>query len=279
MLIHIKAAQELKECCRKRDAWQQIIDFANYPEVIPQVDAIRIFEQNPHHVRSEWSITLDGAPFSWIEIAAPQQEQFVINSEAISGDFDTLRGKWKIEDSENEGIKLLYFLEYELGIPVIEENCRDILMAKMQQYITTLVEKQGSRIRKQTSEQRRFKRVPLNRFCSFSIDRRIIEANIQNVSRGGMMINLSKGMLETDPYRQTELQLAAVSSLGRLVFDQYYNAHRIIFQEPLEESDFRSLYTRWADGSDISGETVRIYEVMTAQSSAVSRQYSKMSAG
>ena len=188
MLIHIKAAQELKECCRKRDAWQQIIDFANYPEVIPQVDAIRIFEQNPHHVRSEWSITLDGAPFSWIEIAAPQQEQFVINSEAISGDFDTLRGKWKIEDSENEGIKLLYFLEYKLGIPVIEENCRDILMAKMQQYITTLVEKQGSRIRKQASEQRRFKRIPLNRFCSFSIDRRIIEANIQNVSRGGMMI-------------------------------------------------------------------------------------------
>ncbi|MBN1578773.1 MAG: hypothetical protein JW913_19575 [Chitinispirillaceae bacterium] len=276
---HINAVQELTGYCRKKDAWNHIVDFSSYHKIIPQVDIIRIHEKNARHLRSEWFITLDGAPFSWIEIDTLQEERFFLQSEAVSGDFDILKGDWKIEDRKTGGINLSFSLEYELGIPVIEENCGDILEAKLQRYIDTLVEQQSFRIKENASEGRRFKRIPLNRCCSFVIDGRAIEANILNFSRGGMAINLLKGLLGTDPYRQAELQWEAVSSRGRLVFDQHYNTHHIMFSEPLNEFDFKSLFTRWAEGVSFSDEMIRIYEVMTAPSNGVPRQFTKMSAG
>ncbi|MBN1307636.1 MAG: hypothetical protein JXA18_06955 [Chitinispirillaceae bacterium] len=276
---HITAVKELPGYCRKKDAWNQIVDLAGYSKIIPQVDVIRIHEEHASRLRSEWFITLDGAPFSWIELDTLEEKRFIFQSEAISGDFDTLKGEWKIEDRKSGGICLSYSLEYDLGIPVIEENCGDILKAKLQCFIDTLVEKQSFSIRENSAEGRRFKRVPLNRHCSFIIDGRIVEANILNFSRGGMAINLLKGMLGTAPYRETELHMDAVSSQGRLVFDHHYNTHRVIFSEPLNESDFKSLFAQWAEGVSFSDEMVRIYEVMTAPSSGVPRQFTQMSAG
>ncbi len=270
MLLSIQSTEELRGHCRKQDAWLHIIDFANYPKLIPQVDSVRIIENCSGRMRLEWSITLDGAPFSWIEVVELKPEQYVIQSEAVSGDFDVFKGKWQIEDN-NDGIKLSYFLDYELGIPVIEEHCWNILKSKLQKYIDNLVIQHGSIIQKHSSELRKFRRVSLNRFYSFNIDGRSIEANIINLSRGGMMINLLKGMLGTDPSKKSRMKMGDVSVCGRILFDKQYKAHRILFDEPLDEDDFKSVLTVLTGIPEISDETVKIYEVMTAQQNGVSK--------
>ena len=278
MRIHLNASQELKGCYRKKDAWKQILDFKNYRHLIPEIETIRIHEENASRIRSEWFIMLDGAPFSWIEIATPLEEQYILQSEAMSGDFDTLKGKWNIADGPTEGIKVSYSLEYELGIPVIEENCRDILMAKMQHYIDSLVEKHCLHIGKRATEERRFKRFKLNRPCSFTIGGRTVEADILDVSRGGMRIHLSKGMFGTDPLRQTQLQFATIQSLGRFALDHGYRAHRIVFNEPLDQSQIYSLLSGCTGDAGLR-DAVAIFDVVTSPANGVTHQITSLSAG
>jgi len=274
----IQATQELPGCCRKDDVWNSILDFQNYHTLIPLIDTIRIHEQQPNHLRSEWFITLDGAPFSWIELDALQHELFTLQTEAISGDFDIFRGEWKIEDRKEGGIKLSYFLEFDLGIPVIEENCGDILKVKLQHYIDLLVERHGSRIKANASESRRFDRIPLDRSCSFFVDGRPVEAKLMNLSRGGMAINSAKDMLGAQPQQKVELQFGANATCGHLIFDNYCQNHRIIFQEPFAEFEFRTLFAQWTDRGFLPNETVRFYDIVTALSNGVPRQVSKLSA-
>ncbi len=276
MITNLYSVEELSGCCRKKTAWNIILDFLQYNKIVPQIDTIHILERNSHSLRTEWFVTLDGAPFSWVEIDSLQPEHFSVQSEAICGDFDALMGKWKLEDRTTGGITISYSLDYTLGIPVIEENCGDILKEKMHYYVNTLLKNISSRIKEHSSEERIFKRVPLNRHCSFYVDNRLVEANIVNFSRGGMLIKLVKGMLESNAHQPVEIRFSDILSGGYFIYDSVLHTHRIIFTEPMDESDFKSLFARWMDGSNLSDEIIGIYEVVTAPSAGVPVQYSKV---
>ena len=139
MITSIHTIQDISRFCRKNDIWNLITDFSGYQNIVSQIDAIHIHESVGDILRTEWFITLDGAPFSWIEMDNINQNKFTIRSKAISGDFDVWQGTWRIEDTGRDKIRLCYALDYSLGIPVIEENLSTILQDKLQMYTDTLV--------------------------------------------------------------------------------------------------------------------------------------------
>ncbi len=263
MSISVNSSQHLCGFYRKVRAWNFITDFSIYHKIIPQIESINCHNQKTDLMRTEWFVTLDGAPFSWVELDLLQRERFILSSEAVSGDFDMLRGRWKIEDGKNEGIQLSYTLEYRLGIPVIEENVGEVLKEKMQCYVTSVVNNHCDHLQTGIREERRFKRVGLNRRCPLIINGHEFEAHVMNFSRGGMMVGLGKEFPGTDLLPRSQFQIAGIPMCGNGFFDSYYQAHRITFSEPLQEQNFRSLFETWAEGMILTDDIVKVYEVVT----------------
>ena len=116
---------------RKESAWTIISDFTRFPGLIGSVDKVTTLERNGDAGKSEWFITVDNAPLRWIQIDRFDRKNYEIRFESIDGDFETISGFWKVEDFNNEGIKLRYCVDYSLGIPVIEEVVGEVLKEKM----------------------------------------------------------------------------------------------------------------------------------------------------
>jgi ribosome-associated toxin RatA of RatAB toxin-antitoxin module len=280
-MTSISAVKDLPGCFRKSDAWNQIADFQNYRHIIPHIDAIKILEKNPTSSRTEWFITLDGAPFSWIELDLFVHDQFLVRHEAVNGDFDVFKGEWKIDDGATEGIRLTYSLDFKLGIPVIEENCQDILREKFQLYINSLIEKHSEKLGERAIEERRFKRVAVNRPASLTLDGRRIEAHVLDISLGGMALLLTKGMLEmrSDRPKAAEIKFTTLETRGICHFDENNRIHRIQFAGPLNETDFKAICADLSAGGNSQEDLIKIYEVVTAANGVSIRQSVKSPVG
>lgn len=260
----IKSQYTLPGFCRKKEIWKIITDFSSLSEFVPQINTVRILEKDENTVRTEWYITLDGAPFSWIECNTLDSAGYTVRSESVSGDFDLFKSTWNIEDSKNEKIRLSCSLEYELGIPVIEENLGTILRDKLQKYIDDSVSGTCSKATDGTRDERRFERVKLDNDTSLYINGRTVEVKMRDFSCGGMMIHLKKGMIGTDTCQEVVLQFADVALRGFLHFEPFYRTHRIIFSKPLEKADFDAITDVWKKGHNTAGDMVRIYNIVSA---------------
>lgn len=264
MSVRIQSCKSISGAVRKQTVWQQITNFSQYQRLIPAVDEIRILEQHASEARTEWFMMLDGAPFTWIETDSLHEETYTMQTESISGDFDILRGTWRIEDREQGSIELMYQLEYELGIPVIEVNIGSVLKEKMQQYVDSMVTNHVKNFSNSQHEDRVFKRVLLDRAVPLVIDGRAVEAQVVNICRAGMMVNLIKGMIHVDGQKALTLQLSdTISVYGMVTYDSYYHTHRIKFDNVLSEDEFRSLVAIWNKDITVTDDMVTVYDTVT----------------
>lgn len=265
MSVRIQSCKSISGAIRKQAVWQQITNFSQYQRLIPAVDEIRVLEQHANKARTEWFMMLDGAPFTWIETDSLHEETYTMQTESISGDFDILRGTWRIEDREHGSIELIYQLEYELGIPVIEVNISLVLKEKMQQYVDAMVVNHVKNLSNSQQEDRVFKRVFLDRAVALVIDGRGVEAQVVNICRAGMMVNLIKGMIHADGQSVLTLQLSDTISVACIVaYDPYYHTHRIKFNNILSEDEFRALVALWNKDITITDDMVAVYDTLTS---------------
>jgi len=112
-------------------AWSILSDIKNYKNIMDNVDDIHILERDDEKGVSEWFVTVEEAPLTWKEKDKYDNKNYTFAFESFDGDFDTIRGFWKIEDYDKGGIKIISNIEYDLGIPVLEEVLGSILKEKM----------------------------------------------------------------------------------------------------------------------------------------------------
>ena len=136
---HVSTEATLKGNVRKETAWKLITDFSRYPVFIGNIDDVKILEINDNESKSEWFVTIDGAPLRWIERDLYDKENFNLRFESIEGDFDTINGNWRIENYNHRGIKISFEVDYSLGIPVIEEVLGPVLKQKMKGNIDSMI--------------------------------------------------------------------------------------------------------------------------------------------
>jgi Oligoketide cyclase/lipid transport protein len=222
----------LKGNVRKEFAWQMISDFSRFPGFISSVNKVNILDRNEDVGKSEWFITVENAPLRWTEIDRFDKKNYEIRFESIDGDFETISGYWKVEDFNNEGIKLRYCLDYSLGIPVIEEVVGEVLKEKMKSNIDFMLNAIKAHLDAPKAEDRKHERYPVNACATLQINNVEVKANIDNFSQGGMKFSLS------DPLASNEalLTIDGVQVAADLRFHETHRTiARAIFRSTLSE--------------------------------------------
>jgi ribosome-associated toxin RatA of RatAB toxin-antitoxin module len=228
----ISAEAVLRGNVRKEIAWRTLSDFSGFPGLIGSVDKVTILDRTDDVGKSEWFITVENAPLRWIQIDRFDRKNYEISFESIDGDFETIQGFWKVEDFNNEGIKLRYCVDYSLGIPVIEEVVGDVLKGKMKSTIDCMLIAIKDHLEKQKTEDRKHERYPVNACAILNINNEDFQANVDNFSPGGMKFSLS-GPLAA---HEALLTIDGVQVQADLQFSEpYRTSARAIFRQMLSE--------------------------------------------
>lgn len=228
----ISSEAVLRGNVRKEFAWEIISDFSGFPGLIGSVDKVTVFDRNEELGKSEWFITVENAPLRWTEIDHFDKKQYEIRFESIDGDFDTISGRWKVEDFNNQGIKLSYFVEYSLGIPVIEEVVGEILKEKMKNNIDYMLGAIKARLDVPKAEDRKHERYPVNASAMLQINNVEVKANIDNFSQGGMKFSLSDALSSNEAL----VTIDGVQVTADLRYNEpHRNVARAIFRNTLSE--------------------------------------------
>ena len=109
-----------------------------FPEFMSSVESIKVLERGDGWSVSHWLTDLDGAPLEWQEIDHYDDERHVITFQLIEGDVTKFEGRWAFEPCEG-GTVALCEIEYELGVPVIEEAVGPIIREKIEKNVQEML--------------------------------------------------------------------------------------------------------------------------------------------
>jgi ribosome-associated toxin RatA of RatAB toxin-antitoxin module len=227
----------IQGCVRKESAWNILSDYSKYPAIMDNVDSVEIIERTEETGLSKWQVSVDSAPLYWMEKDYFNHREFQIQFKSIDGDFDAINGRWRITNTNDSGIKISFELEYNLGIPVIEEVLGAILREKMKHNMENMVSAIRKELTSRATEERRFPRASINKRHTGRQNGVEHDLLIINLSAGGMMIHKPVRSI-----KEGTLQLAiAMLDIASIVTDEAGDYSRIVFQRPLENEVLSSL--------------------------------------
>jgi ribosome-associated toxin RatA of RatAB toxin-antitoxin module len=111
----------------------------SYPHIMPDVRRVRILSKGTDTSSSAWDVEIDGCPLSWIQRDRFDAAAGTYCFEAVEGDFEVFRGKWQINESL-EGMLVSFTVDYEVGIPIIEDIIGPILKVKLHRNSLSMLE-------------------------------------------------------------------------------------------------------------------------------------------
>jgi ribosome-associated toxin RatA of RatAB toxin-antitoxin module len=261
---------------RKSVIWKQLKNYNLFSTFIPGIDKITLTSNTDSEVTAEWFITIDGAPFTWLEVINFNDHDFTMHFEAVCGDFDKWYGEWKVTTTSQECFAIEYQLSYHLGIPVIEDFVGSILHSKIQLFIETMVHAHCKNLRSNTLETRTCKRIKLNKNIEFIADNRVIGAEVIDFSSGGLKIKLQKGILPSNGCKSVDFSFADILNEGFCILDANTDIVRIVFSKSLTTHEMTLILSLWQTELLLTEETVKIYDVITSKSE-VSKSHPKFS--
>jgi ribosome-associated toxin RatA of RatAB toxin-antitoxin module len=228
----------LKGKVRKEFAWTIISDYSRYEAIMDNVDRVNVMEKSATEGKSEWFVTVEEAPLRWVERDYYDVDNYELRFESIDGDFENINGRWKVEDFQNEGIKIYFSIDYNLGIPVIEEVLGHILKEKMKTNIDSMIHAIKEELTKSQADDRKFKRFNIGKYNNINLNAKDIRAYVVNISQMGMMF-----------YYDGEFDAANVTiKIGDMVIeaeslfnDLKHKNSRLIFKEAISEKQIEEM--------------------------------------
>ncbi|MBN1131109.1 MAG: PilZ domain-containing protein [Chitinispirillaceae bacterium] len=222
---------------RKEQAWKIITDYSKYPLIMDNVDKVEIIERNRETGISRWEVSVDDAPLYWVEKDFFNHRDFHLAFKSTEGDFDNINGQWRITDSSGSGIAICFEIEYNLGIPVIEEVLGPVLREKMETNMSKMVSAIKKELASSATDERRFPRMAINRNHTALQNGSEYELTVINLSAGGMMVRPAAKQITPGT-----LQLAvAMLDIVTIDEDEVSGRCRCIFRRPLEETVLTAL--------------------------------------
>jgi ribosome-associated toxin RatA of RatAB toxin-antitoxin module len=233
----------LTGCVRKEKAWDIISDYTRYPSIMDNVDKVEITERSGDEGISKWYITVDEAPLYWVEKDIFNKHDYEIVFKSIEGDFDNINGRWSIKDGGG-GIALRFEIQYNLGIPVIEEVLGHILKDKMKTNIDKMVAAVKKELCGTMIDERKYPRHFIGRPCSCSFKGTPLMLFILDLSAGGMLARFvpginGAGILNIAP---------ALLDVGTVCPDETADRCCFVFREPLDDTLLEQLTSRLVAG-------------------------------
>ena len=107
-------------------------DQERFPEFMPDVETVKLVEQNAERAISRWKTLVEEAPIEWTEEDRFDDDALRIDYKLIEGDLDKFEGAWTFEECDgmthvNLGV------DFDFGVPTLAELIGPTLLRKVRE--------------------------------------------------------------------------------------------------------------------------------------------------
>jgi ribosome-associated toxin RatA of RatAB toxin-antitoxin module len=225
---------------RKENAWNIISNYERYPQIMDNVDKVEVTGRNGEDGTSQWFISIEDAPLTWVEKDYFNPANYEIVFKSIEGDFDAINGCWTIRDNIDSGISIRFEIQYNLGIPVIEEVLGHILYDKMKSNMDSMMAAVKKELCSTARNERGHIRHAIGNHHACMLNDWSLNLCILNFSAGGMMTHFVP-----DIPKNGSLSLAGIMlDVAAIYANESQNRCHFVFRSPVEEELLKVLVSR-----------------------------------
>lgn len=105
-------------------------DMEAFPKFMADVESVTVTQRDAGSTVTEWVTNIEGTPIMWTEKDTFYPEKLTINYKLLDGDLEKFEGDW-IFTPENNGTKVYLSVDYDFGIPHLEELIGPTLTSKV----------------------------------------------------------------------------------------------------------------------------------------------------
>jgi coenzyme Q-binding protein COQ10 len=107
-------------------------DQERFPEFMPDVETVKLIEQNSERAISRWKTLVEEAPIEWTEEDRFDDDALRIDYKLIEGDLDKFEGAWTFE--ERDGVTHVNLgVDFDFGVPTLAELIGPTLLRKVRE--------------------------------------------------------------------------------------------------------------------------------------------------
>ncbi|MER8766877.1 MULTISPECIES: SRPBCC family protein [unclassified Mesorhizobium] len=119
--------------------FEVVYDVEKFPEFMPNVLSARVLQGSEVRKLVEWEMTIDDAPLCWIEEIDFDHAQRSTRFRAVEGAFLRFDGSWTVTGCD-AGTNLEVTVDYDLGVPEIEEFIAPILKVRLTENLEAMLD-------------------------------------------------------------------------------------------------------------------------------------------
>lgn len=119
-------------------AYVSLKDLKSFPEFMENVISVTEVPAENLSCYHNWDIMVDDAQFQWKQRTVNNQEKRTVDFEMVEGDFEFLKGTWKVVDEAGK-YSLQFNMNYAIGLPIIEDVLGPVLRKKLETNIYTML--------------------------------------------------------------------------------------------------------------------------------------------
>jgi ribosome-associated toxin RatA of RatAB toxin-antitoxin module len=127
-----------------RDAFAQVVDFAQYPQHATHVRAV-VVEQSlvPDTLTSHWEVDFSNGTLAWTEQDEVDHRGMTAKFTQLQGDFDIFTGGWRVLPAA-VGARVEFSADFDFGVaslaPLLDPLARHALEDNVQMIVASLFE-------------------------------------------------------------------------------------------------------------------------------------------
>ena len=107
-------------------------DQERFPEFMPDVETVKLIEQNSERAISRWKTLVEEAPIEWTEEDRFDDAALRIDYKLIEGDLDKFEGAWTFV--ERDGMTHVNLgVDFDFGVPTLAELIGPTLLRKVRE--------------------------------------------------------------------------------------------------------------------------------------------------
>ncbi len=107
-------------------------DQERFPEFMPDVETVKLLEQNAERAISRWKTLVEEAPIEWTEEDRFDDDGLRIDYKLIEGDLDKFEGAWTFV--ERDGMTHVNLgVDFDFGVPTLAELIGPTLLRKVRE--------------------------------------------------------------------------------------------------------------------------------------------------
>jgi ribosome-associated toxin RatA of RatAB toxin-antitoxin module len=115
-----------------------VVDVERFPEFMDNVTSVKILSADSGRKVVAWEMMIDDAPLDWVEEVRYDAERCRVDFRAIEGVFERFDGRWQVLP-DPMGSRVELDLEYEIGLPEIEDVIGPILKTRLEANLESMI--------------------------------------------------------------------------------------------------------------------------------------------